>query len=155
MGSLEIEGKVDLAFQKFPRTLTDDLCETHSTLFPAETETETRQDKDLELEPDPQPINKSLSSSDEEPSENVPLSKLAKRYRKESGDWSSEDSILLMELSKRIKLRDAFKPETDEHEPSFSDDEHYNSDSTMSVNALNLKTPKIKRRLSAKQCFKQ
>lgn len=60
-----------------------------------------------------------------------------------------------MELSKRIKLRDAFKPETDEYEPSISDDEHYNSDSTMSVNALNLKTPKIKRRLSAKQCFKQ
>lgn len=62
-----------------------------------------------------------------------------------------------MELSKRIKLRDAFKPETDEYEPSISDDEHYNSDthSTMSVNALNLKTPKIKRRLSAKQCLKQ
>lgn len=54
-----------------------------------------------------------------------------------------------MELSKRIKLRDAFKPETDEYEPSISDDEHYNSDSTMSVNALNLKTPKIK------QCLKQ
>lgn len=60
-----------------------------------------------------------------------------------------------MELSKRIKLLDAFKPETDEYEPSSSDDEHYNSDSTMSVNALNLKTPKIKRRLSAKQCLKQ
>lgn len=66
-----------------------------------------------------------------------------------------------MKLSKRIKLRDAFKPESDEQvsrdEPSFSDDEHYNSDSTMSVNALNLKTSKVKRRRSARNtvCLKQ
>lgn len=64
-----------------------------------------------------------------------------------------QDDIPLMELSKQIKLRDGFKPETDEQvsrdEPSFSDDEHYISDSTMSVNAMNLKTPKIKRRRSA------
>lgn len=53
-----------------------------SYVVPPETETETRQDEDLELEPDPQPINESLSISDEESSENVPLSKLAKRYRK-------------------------------------------------------------------------
>lgn len=85
----------------------------------------------------------------------MPLSKLAKRCRKERDDWSSDDDILLMELSKQMKLRDAFKPETDEQvsrdEPSFSDGEHYKSDSTMSVNALNLKTPKIKRRCSAKK----
>lgn len=60
-----------------------------------------------------------------------------------------------MELFKRIKLRDAFKPKTEKQvskgELSFSDDEHYNSDSTMSVNALNLKTPKVKRRRSAKK----
>lgn len=58
-------------------------------------------------------------------------------------------------VKKGMKLRDAFKPETDEQvsrdEPSFSDGEHYKSDSTMSVNALNLKTPKIKRRCSAKK----
>lgn len=122
-------------------------------VVPLETETETSQDECLELEPDPQPINESLLSSDEEPSENVPLSKLAKRYFKERDDWSSEDDIPLMELSKQIKLRDGFKPETDEQvsrdKPSFSDDEHYISDSTMSVNAMNLKTPKIKRRRSA------
>lgn len=115
--------------------LTEDLLRKAAYVVPPETETEneteTSQDEDLELEPDPQPINESLSSSDEE---HVPLSKLAKRYCKERNDRSSEEDIPLMELSKRIKLRDAFKPETDEQvtrdEPSFSDDEHYNSNST-------------------------
>lgn len=130
-------------------------------VVPPETQTETSQDEYLELEPDPQPINESLSSSDEESSDNGALSKLAKRYRKERDDWSSEDGIPLMELSKRIKLRDGFKPETDEQvsrdEPSFSDDEHYNSDSTMSVNARNLKHLKssVVAQLRNTVCLKQ
>lgn len=78
-----------------------------------------------------------------------------KRYRKERDDWSSEDDIPLMELSKRIKQRDAFRPETDEQvsedEPSVNGDEHFDSDYTMSIDAFNLETPKIKRRCPAKE----
>lgn len=114
-----------------------------------ETETENSDNEDSEIDLDPQPINESLSNSDEEPSEKVPLSKLAKRYRKERDDWSSKDDIPLMEFSKRIKQRDAFKPETDEQvsedEPSMNGDEHFDSDNTMSIDAFNLETPKIKR----------
>lgn len=114
-----------------------------------ETETENSDNEDSEIDLDPQPINESLSNSDEEPSEKVPLSKLAKRYRKERDDWSSKDDIPLMEFSKLIKQRDAFKPETDEQvsedEPSMNGDEHFDSDNTMSIDAFNLETPKIKR----------
>lgn len=80
---------------------------------------------------------------------------MAKRYRKERDDWSLEDDIPLMELSKRIKQRDAFKPETDEQvsedEPSVHGDEHFDSDNTMSIDAFNLETPKIRRRRPAKK----
>lgn len=120
-----------------------------------ETETENSDNEDSEIDLDPQPINESLSNSDEEPSEKVPLSKLAKRYRKERDDWSSEDDILLMKLSKRIKQGDAIKPETDEQviedELSVNGDEHFDSDNTMSIDAFNLETPKIKRRRPAKK----
>lgn len=124
-------------------------------VVPPESETENSDNEDSEIDLDPQPINESLSNSDEEPSEKVPLSKLAKRYRKERDDLSSEDDIPLMELSKRIKQRDAFRPETDEQvnedEPSVNDDEHFDSDNTMSIDAFNLETPKMKRRPPAKE----
>lgn len=42
MGFLEIEGKVDLVFQKFFRMLMDDLCEMYSMLFFVEIEIEIR-----------------------------------------------------------------------------------------------------------------
>lgn len=124
-------------------------------VVPPESETKNSDNEDSEIDLDPQPINESLSNSDEEPSEKAPLSKLAKRYRKERDDWSSEDDIPLMELSKRIKQRDTFRPETDEQvnedEPSVNGDEHFDSDNTMSIDAFNLETPKIKRRRPAKE----
>lgn len=124
-------------------------------VVPPESETKNSDNEDSEIDLDPQPINESLSNSDEEPSEKAPLSKLAKRYRKERDDWSSEDDIPLMELSKRIKQRDTFRPETDEQvnedEPSVNGDEHFDSDNTMSIDAFNLETPKIKHRRPAKE----
>lgn len=77
---------------------------------------------------------------------NVPLSKLAKRYRKEWDDCSSEDDVPLMELSKRIKQRDTSIPETyeqfSEDEPFVNGDGHFDSDNAMPIDAFNLGAPK-------------
>lgn len=52
------------------------------------------------------PPEASDSSSDSDPEVNVPLDKLAKKYRHEREDSDSEDDIPLMELAKRVKARD-------------------------------------------------
>ena len=56
-------------------------------------------------------------SSDEESSDTDqegPYEKLAKKYQKERDDSDEEDNIPLMELAKRLKARDAMKPEENE-----------------------------------------
>ena len=71
------------------------------------------------------PPEASDSSSESDPEVNVPLNKLAQKYRHEKEDSDSEDDIPLMELAKRIKARDQPEIESqntcEEHMDSMSD----------------------------------
>ena len=71
------------------------------------------------------PPEASDSSSESDPEVNVPLNKLAQKYRHEREDSDSEDDIPLMELAKRIKARDQPKIESqntcEENMDSMSD----------------------------------
>ena len=52
------------------------------------------------------PPEASESSSESDPEANVPLNKLAEKYRHERDNSDNEDDIPLMELAKRLKARD-------------------------------------------------
>jgi hypothetical protein len=74
--------------------------------------------------------------------ENIPLAKLAKKFRKERENSSSEDDIPLYELSKRLKQR---KRENTDHEVK-SESDNENDELSMDVNECKLqKTIKQKK----------
>lgn len=52
----------------------------------------------------------SSSDSDSDPEMNIPLAKLARKYRHERDNSDSEDDIPLMELAKRLRVRNQDVP---------------------------------------------
>lgn len=75
----------------------------------------------------PPKASDSEPASDSESEENVPLAKLAKRYRQETE--SSEDDIPLMELRKRLKHRERRQNKNEETEVKEMEcDEELSSD---------------------------
>ena len=61
----------------------------------------------------PQPSD-SETESDSDPEENVPLSKLAKKYRQERETSEDEEDIPLMELRKRLRYREMRQTQNEE-----------------------------------------
>ena len=61
----------------------------------------------------PQPSD-SETESDSDPEENVPLSKLAKKYRQERETSEDEEDIPLMELRKRLRYREMKQTQNEE-----------------------------------------
>ena len=61
----------------------------------------------------PQPSD-SETESDSDPEENVPLSKLAKKYRQERGTSEDEEDIPLMELRKSLRYREMRQTQNEE-----------------------------------------
>ena len=61
----------------------------------------------------PQPSD-SETESDSDPEENVPLSKLAKKYRQERGSSEDKKDIPLMELRKRLRYRETRQTQNEE-----------------------------------------
>ncbi|MEW8562464.1 MAG: hypothetical protein AB2541_10170 [Candidatus Thiodiazotropha sp.] len=58
----------------------------------------------------PPQASESSSSSDSDPEMNIPLAKLARKFRHERDNSDSEDDIPLMELAKRLKTRNQDVP---------------------------------------------
>ncbi|MCG8075689.1 MAG: hypothetical protein JAY75_05545, partial [Candidatus Thiodiazotropha taylori] len=90
------------------------------------------------------PPEVSDSNSDSDPEMNVPLNKLAKKYRHEREDSDSEDDIPLMELSKRLKARNQVK-----NEASSSEEENMDYDG-MSSQEMQIDEVKVKKTKQSK-----
>ena len=77
---------------------------------------------------------------------NVPLNRLAQKYRHETEDSDSEDDIPLMEISKRLKATEASS--TDEENMDF---DHNHSSQEMQIDEVfkNKKTKQSKRKKSS------
>ena len=98
----------------------------------------------------PQPSD-SETESDSDPEENVPLSKLAKKYKQERETSEDEEDIPLMELRKRLRhreMRQTHNKETKVKDMEYNDElspdnssslplfEYSDSDNKMDVNEV-------------------
>ena len=104
----------------------------------------------------PEDSNDNIST--DESDEDIPLAKIAKKYRKERDDWSSEEDIPLMELKKRLRnktLQTKNSPPNSEKEMSTNgtptDDE--NSEQEMMVETATV-SPKINKEINEEKGFK-
>jgi hypothetical protein len=83
--------------------------------------------------------------------ENIPLAKLAKKFRKERENSSSEDDIPLYELSKRLKQR-----KSEHSNPTIKTESDDESDMVLDIDECTIKTKKSrKRRINEAHTFLQ
>ena len=95
--------------------------------------------KPIRINPD---ISDSDSISSETSEDEIPLNKIAKRYRKERDNSSDEEDIPLMELSNKLKQRQRrlqHENEVNSSSDMHSDLESNNSENEMSVGEVNIK----------------
>lgn len=97
------------------------------------------------------PPETSESSSDSDAEINVPLDRLAQKYRHEREDSDSEDDIPLMELSKRLKARNQVETEVSSTDEENMDFDHNHSSQEMQIDEVikSKKTKQSKRKKSS------
>ena len=97
------------------------------------------------------PPETSESSSDSDAELNVPLNRLAQKYRHEGEDSDSEDDIPLMELSERLKARNQVETEANSTDEEIMDFDHNHSPQEMHIDEVikNKKTKQSKRQKSS------
>ena len=97
------------------------------------------------------PPETSESSSDSDAEINVPLNRLAQKYRHEREDSDSEDDIPLMELSKRLKARNHVETEVSSTDEENMDFDHNHSSQEMQIDEVikSKKTKQSKRKKSS------
>lgn len=94
-----------------------------------------------------------LPSESEDEDDNVPLAQLARQYRREREDSSSEDDIPLWELQKRLRAKDNVK--TDKDLDLTTDTDNGNGSLLdMDVNACHIKPKTTRKPKSAENKFR-
>ena len=107
----------------------------------------------LSVSPDREPMTQddsmSLNSSASDSEDNIPLAKLAGRYRKERDDSSDEDDIPLWELSKRLKTNKRIENELNPDQNDFDDEPSMDIDACHKTKYKKLPTKRTRKVVKA------